>query len=302
MFTSLATRHFEPLVVARFLTGVYTAATPGKLVLSFASKERIKMRTRSATSLKHLFACLTVVLVFVPAFAQMSEVKEKPPMYTYVADWAVPRAQWNDMEKNAAANQPMMQKALASGAIVGYGSDADLIHQEDGFTHDTFWSAMSMAGVVNVLEQSYSTGAATAPALIAATKHADFLYVSRYYNWHSGSWKNVYTHESFYKLKADAPDDAVEMLSKAVIVPLMEKMLNEGAIHEYEVDQEAVHTGSPDSFVIIYIAANADGLDKVDAALRDMLKANPMAGPAFGSMVDFTAHRDFLARTTATYK
>jgi hypothetical protein len=29
----------------------------------------------------------------------MSEVKEKPQMYTYVADWSIPRAQWGDMQK-----------------------------------------------------------------------------------------------------------------------------------------------------------------------------------------------------------
>jgi len=28
-----------------------------------------------------------------PAHAQMSEVKEKPPMYSYVANWNIPRAQ-----------------------------------------------------------------------------------------------------------------------------------------------------------------------------------------------------------------
>jgi hypothetical protein len=32
------------------------------------------------------------------------------------------------------------------------------------------------------------------------------------------------------------------------------------------------------------------------------MKSNPLRGPAFNSMVDFSAHRDELARTTATYK
>ncbi len=50
------------------------------------------------------------------------------------------------------------------------------------------------------------------------------------------------------------------------------------------------------------IAANAEALDKVNAALQETLKANPLGGPAFGSMVDFTAHRDLLVRTNATYK
>ena len=50
---------------------------------------------------------------------------------------------------------------------------------------------MSMAGVLNVLDQVYTSGSATAPVLATATKHWDGLFVSRYYNWHSGSWKGV---------------------------------------------------------------------------------------------------------------
>ena len=51
-----------------------------------------------------------------------------------------------------------------------------------------------------------------------------------------------------------------------------------------------------------YIAANAEGLDKVNAALTQSLKANPLGSPAVGSMVDFSALRDMLERTNATYK
>jgi hypothetical protein len=103
-------------------------------------------------------------------------------------------------------------------------------------------------------------------------------------------------------LKADAPDNAVEMLSKNLIAPLLEKELAAGTIYEYEIDTEAIHTEAPGTFWIFYLAANAEGLDKVNAAIRDTLKANPLAGPAFGSMTDFSAHRDYLARTNATYK
>jgi hypothetical protein len=196
----------------------------------------------------------------------------------------------------------MMEKALADGTIIGYGDDMNLIHTAEGPTHDNWWSAMSMAGILNVLDQIYKSGGATSPVLASATKHYDGLYVSHYYNWHSGSWKDVYTREASYKLKADAPDDAIEMLSKNMIGPLMEKMLADGVIHEYEIDTEAVHTEAPGTFAVIYIAASAEGLDKVDAAIRESLKANPLRGPAFGSMVDFSAHRDSLVRTNATYK
>jgi hypothetical protein len=237
-----------------------------------------------------------------PVRAQMSEVKEKPPMYSYVGFWNIPRAHWAEMAKEQAADREVLDKATASGTIVGYGHDTNMVHQPDGETHDEWWSAMSMAGLLNVLEQFYKSGSTASPVLASATKHWDSLFVSRYYNWHSGSWKGLYTHGSSYRLKPDAPNDAVEMLSKNLIVPLMEKLLADGAIHEYEVDTEAIHTEAPGTFWVFYLAANAEGLDKANAALRERMKANPLGGPAFGSMVDFTAHRDFLARTNATYK
>jgi hypothetical protein len=130
-----------------------------------------------------------------------------------------------EMAKSDDADRKLMEKAFASGTIVGYGNDSNLIHTPDGSTHDGWWSAMSMAAVLNVLDQAYKSGSATSPVLGSATKHWDSLYLSRYYNWHAGSWKDGYTHASSYTLKPDAPTDAVDKLSKNMIVPLMEKML-----------------------------------------------------------------------------
>jgi len=252
-----------------------------------------------------LFGLCTLAVCFVssaPAGAQMSEVKEKPPMYTYVGDWTLPRTQWAEMEKFGAGNQKMLDKALTDGVIVAYGSDMNLIHTADGPTHDSWWSAMSMAGLLNVLDQTYKSGNAVSPVLASATKHWDNIFVSRYYNWHSGSWKDAYTHGASYRLKPDAPDNAVEKLSKSLIAPMMEKLLADGTLHEYEIDTEAIHTEAPNTFWVFYITASAEGLDKVSAALTETLKSNPLDGPAFSSMVDMTPHRDFLARTSATYK
>ena len=237
-----------------------------------------------------------------PARAQMAEVKEKPPMYSYVAFWDIPRAQWGDMEKSDAADTKILDKAVADGTLVGYGYDVNLVHQPDGPTHDDWWSAMSMAGLVHVLDQFYQAGNTAIPVLGTASKHWDGMTVSRYYNWHAGSWKNVYTHGSYYRLKTDAPDDAVAMLSKTVFVPLMEKLLADGTILEYEVDTEAVHTEAPGAFWVFYLAANAEALDTVSAAIRESSKANPLRGPAIDSLVDYSAHRDYLTRTSATYK
>jgi hypothetical protein len=177
-----------------------------------------------------------------------------------------------------------------------------LVHTEDGYTHDDWWSSMSMAGVLNVLEDMYKSGNTTSPALESATKHADGIYVSRYYNWHPGTYTGAYTRVGFYKLKADAPANAIETLAKSFIVPVLEKLLADGALVEYEIDTESIHTDSPSMFFIDAIAKNAEGLDKINAALTDMMKSNPLAGQAFGSMVDSSAHRDGLMRTNVTYK
>jgi hypothetical protein len=50
-----------------------------------------------------------------------------------------------------------------------------------------------------------------------------------------------------------------------MLVPLLEKQLADGTIHEYEIDTEAIHTEPPGTFWIFYLTANAEGLDKVSA-------------------------------------
>jgi len=252
-----------------------------------------------------ILACVCTLAMMaasaIPARAQ-DEVKEKPPMYSYVGFWNIPRAQWAEMEKNNASEQKILDKALADGAIVAYGNDLNIVHTADGMTHDDWWSAMSMGAMLNVLDKFYKSGTPTSPVLASATKHTDGIFVSRYYNWRSGTYKGAYTRVGYYKLKPDAPEHATEMLSKTFIVPLLEKLLADGSIVEYEIDTEAVHTEGPGAFWIDVISPNAEGLDKLNAALLDRAKTNPLAGHAFDSMIDSSAHRDSLSTSTVTYK
>jgi hypothetical protein len=99
------------------------------------------------------------------ARGQTAEVKEKPAMYSYVANWSIPRAQWAEMEKSTANTQGILEKGVASGTLVGYGSDVTLVHTPDGSTHDEWWSAMSLAGLLNVLDQMYKSGNPTSPGM-----------------------------------------------------------------------------------------------------------------------------------------
>ena len=254
----------------------------------------------------HILSGLCVIVMAgawsAPVYAQSAEAKDKPRLYTYEAFWVVPRARWTEFEKVNPSEQKVMDKAIASGVLVSYGSDSAVLHDADGATHDNWWQSMSMAGTLAVLDDLEKVGRGSPSVLSSVTKHWDNMWVSRFYNWHAGSWQGAYSYAAIYSLKADAPDDAVDLLAKNMIVPLLEKLLADGAIVEYEIDVQAVHSDAPGTFVIDYLTPTAEGLDKVNAAIRAAFKISPLNGAAFGSMVDFTKHRDVLLRTTATYK
>ncbi len=233
--------------------------------------------------------------------AQAQEMKEKPPLYTYVANWQFMRGSWGDAEKSLGALDGMMQKAMSDGTIVGYGDDMNLVHQMDAETHDNWWAATSLAGVVKVLNQLHDSSSESSPALNAA-RHWDEIYVSHYYNWKPGAVKNGYTHVSVYKLKEDAADDTLDNLSGRFIAPVLEKLVADGTISEYEIDDMAIHTEDPGTFLIVYITPTPEGLDKVQAAILDAVKNSPLSTQAFGSVVDGSAHRDGLYRTNCEYK
>jgi hypothetical protein len=237
-----------------------------------------------------------------PAVSQSNEVKEKAPMYSYIANWQVPRAHWADMAKDMETTRPILEKALADGTIIAYGDDENVVHEADGWTHDDWWNATSLAGILKVLDQLASSGGSSSPALESATKHWDEIFVSHYYNWRSGSYKNGYVRVSSYRLKKDAPDNAVDLLAKNVVAPIMEKELAAGNILEYEIDEQFVHTAAPGAFMIAWVCPNAEAVDKANAAVQAAIRSEAWGRSAFGSMTDGSAHRDEFTRGNGTFK
>ena len=86
------------------------------------------MNTKERNFLAGMCALAMAGAFVAPVQAQTAEVKAKPPMYTYVSNWVIPRARWAEMDKANAANDKILDKAIATGTLVAYGEDWNLVH------------------------------------------------------------------------------------------------------------------------------------------------------------------------------
>jgi hypothetical protein len=241
--------------------------------------------------------CLLTLLVSavgVPLRAQ-SEERGKPPVYTYISEWAVPRAQWADMVKLDEQDRPLMDKLVADGLLTGYGAYTNLIHQEGEPTHGTWFSATSEGNLMKALEAVYAQPGSTTAPVEAASKHWDYIVVSRIYNQRSGKSEGGYLAGDQWDVKVGEMREYNELI-KSAIVPVYEKLLADGAVTSYGMDTEDFHTQKLGRVTFYFTTPDASGLDKVDKAFDEAFEKNPAFGAAFRSMVEREGHRDFLTR------
>ena len=237
-----------------------------------------------------VFLALGAIL---PVRAQGAE-EGKPPEYTYVAEWAVPRAQWRDMAKVNADEGVMMEKLLAEGVITAYGDFSSLLHQEGQPTHGSWFSAKSVGNLLKALEAIYTLPDVTFPVL-AASKHWDYFMVSNHHGTRPGSYKGGYLSGSGFDVKPGHRSEFEELL-KNHLVPVFEKLLAEGAVTFYSLDSELYHSEKPGRVTLVYTTADAAGMDKVEQAIDSAFEKNATFSAAFRAAAEMETHRDFLAR------
>jgi hypothetical protein len=225
--------------------------------------------------------------------AAQSAAAEKPVVYTYVSEWAVPRAMWADFKKEDDADIEAMKKGMADGTLVSYGTFSVVNHQEGAPTHGSWFTATSMANLMKFLEGLRSAPGATAPVL-AASKHWDFILSSTDHNGHSGTFTNGYLRVARWPGKAGANDPDGKIL-KATMLGMLEKLFADGALHSYTIDYETIHSEDPGTMFVVFVVNGAEGLDKFNAAVRDMQKNNPAGLAAYSSLIDSHGHTDTLA-------
>jgi hypothetical protein len=245
---------------------------------------------------KRLFGigCL-MVLGLAAAWPERAKADDKkPPTYTYIAEWAVPRDQWRDYAKVTADERATMDQLVADGTLTGYGEFSNLLHQEGQPTHGSWFSATSRAGLLKALEALYKLPQVTFPVL-GNSKHWDYLVINRVHGERSGKFQGGYLSGGGFDVKPGQEKAFNDVMNKN-IVPIMEKLLAEGAVTSYSVDSEEFHSETPGRVTFVYTAADAAGVDKVEDAIVAAFKSDPALESAATAAVDWKGHRDFLAR------
>lgn len=229
-----------------------------------------------------------------PSSAQNAD-QGKAPIYTYLAEWAVPRAQWPEMVKLDDQDRPLMDKLVADGTLISYGAYTNLIHQEGEPTHGTWFTATSEGNLLKALEAVYAQPGSTTAPVQGASKHWDQILVSRIYNQRPGKSEGGYLAADQWDVKPGEMR-AYNDLVKTSVVPVFEKLLADGVVTKYGMESEDFHTQKLGRVTFYFMTTDAAGIDKASKAVDEAFDKDPALGGALQSMVSREGHLDFLAR------
>lgn len=217
-------------------------------------------------------AAVAVAFLATPAFA--ADKDDHAEVYSRVELWQVDRAQWGafvDMFEKY--DKKIMEKLFADGLIVEWGMDADLLHEPDGYTHATYYSAMSMGGLAKAMNAYMEAWKEMAGDQVDAldaefagmiTKHRDLMLVSDQWS-KDAAFENGYWHSQSVKIVRTSDKDFHSYWNNRS-KPVFEKLLANGDIVAFGLSTEEIVTHEPGWHTSWYVTATADGIDAVDAA------------------------------------
>lgn len=241
------------------------------------------------------YLLLAVLCVALLAPGVSSAQQAMPDVYTYVAEWAFPPAQWEAFtalwEKNF---RPVLERFSADGTLMSWGTYATVVHEPQGMTHGLWFQANSIAALERVRTELVKS--ASDPVFATAVRHRDYLLRSLVHQGRSSKPGAGYLGVASFMVKP-GQGEAWRQLWDKHVKPTYDQLLANGTITLYQLDVEQVHTEDPGLRFIAYVAPNAEAVDKVRAAIGAMFGGwAPEVFVAFGEAASIQAHRDFFAR------
>lgn len=237
-------------------------------------------------------AVIATVVVVPAAFSQMDQAQ---PVYTFVSQFQVPRANWaayaEDTEKSV---MPIAEKLTADGTILSWSTFEHVVHTPDGYTHGAAWSSTTISGLMRVLDEIRKLG--PRPGQVAATRHEDYLMQTTMS--HAGSGTAAYLRVICSNAKTDKPEAYTAMLKK-MLVPTFEEQLKKGVASYWGVDEQYVNTSAPSTRCVVIDYPNAESMDKWAAAINaTMSKWTAAERAEYVGATVADSRRDIMARIT----
>ena len=247
--------------------------------------------------LKRIVGLLVVAVAVIAVPIALSQMEQAQPVYTYVSQFQVPRANWAQFaEDNEKTFVPIAEKFMADGTILGWSTFENIVHTPEGYTNGAAWSSNSLAGITRMLDELRKAG--PRPGQIASTKHEDFLMQSTMHHATSGHWTSGYLRVVCVLAKPDKPDDYAAALMK-FLGPTFDEQFKKGVVTSYGIDSQYVNNQAPSLRCVVATYPNAESMDKwaaaINATLGKMSQADRDA--VFGTTVP-DSRRDLMARLT----
>jgi len=216
--------------------------------------------------------------------------------FTYVSQWAVPRAQWAAFAKQDESSVAQMKKDVADGLLVAWGNETVRVHTSDGFTHAEWFTATSRENLLKVLEGQWN--GATNASYVAATRHADLFLHTIAHGGKAGASGTGYLRVASYQAKP-GDEEALEGLLMGKVKAFIESEVSKGNVTLYNIDEEDIHTDMPGNYDLAMIFPDGAAMDRFYADFDAIGKSDPTVGVAFSSLTSAKDHRDDFGRVTA---
>ena len=252
-------------------------------------------------SKRTMLVLAALVLALAAPLASWAQQQE-PPTFIRVADWTIPRGNWEEYVAFTKKNvQPLFEKLMADGTITGWGFFSTAVHEEDGYTHGSWYSANSIANSEKALAELVKLP--QSPIITAGPKHRDYLLRAPLLRTRAASGSNGYLWVSGTLVQPGKGQEWRELWDKYT-KPVYDELLANGTIVFYAINVEQVHTLNPGQRWVVYVAPSADAIDKVRAAFEAAgqkrgADANRGIGQAFADVTVAGVHRDFFANVTS---
>lgn len=251
--------------------------------------------------MKKQFTLAVLVVLCLALFAPLTAKaqQQEAPVYTFVALWAVPRAQWAEYGAWVEKTQPVLERLFKDGTIVSWGRFETLVHTEEGYTHGAWWQSSSIAGIERTLKELLKLP--PSPALTGA-RHRDHLYRSLVYRTKGPGSGPAYLEVNASQVQPGKGDEWRGLFDKYT-KPTIDELLTNGTITHYELQVEDYHTMNSGWRWGVTILPNAESIDKVNDAFRALnnkrtAEEREAIGAAFREVTVPGAHWDYVARVT----